>query len=83
MSFLAQAHAEYPWQVGRGCPDRAWILSPFDVWQANPHYRGPAVPHPEDAFEGYDDLPFYDPTVCYEAEWAQLAAQADREGGSK
>ena len=29
-------------------PERAWILSPFDSWEPNPHYRGPPVRHPED-----------------------------------
>ncbi len=29
--------------------DKAWILSPFDTWEANPYYNGPANPgHPED-----------------------------------
>jgi hypothetical protein len=27
--------------------DRAWLLHDFDVWVANPHYTGPAQPHPE------------------------------------
>ena len=26
----------------------AWILTPFDSWERNPHYVGPAMPHPED-----------------------------------
>lgn len=29
-------------------PDQAWILSDRDVWYANPYYKGPPVPHPED-----------------------------------
>ena len=48
MSWLAEAHAAYPWQEGRYYPDRAWLLSPFDVWMRNPFYSGPPVPHPED-----------------------------------
>lgn len=38
---------EYAWNAGQDCPDTAWLLHPFDVWVENPHYTGPAVPHPE------------------------------------
>ena len=27
--------------------DKAWLLSPRDVWYPNPHYVGKPVPHPE------------------------------------
>lgn len=26
---------------------RAWVLTSYDSWRANPFYTGPAVPHPE------------------------------------
>jgi hypothetical protein len=26
---------------------KAWLLHDWDVWVQNPHYAGPAVPHPE------------------------------------
>lgn len=35
--------------------DRAWVLTPFDTWEPNPHYRGPRVPHPESYEAQYDD----------------------------
>lgn len=44
----AEAMAEYAINAGRDQPDRAWILTPWDVWQKNPMYIGPPVPHPED-----------------------------------
>jgi hypothetical protein len=34
--------------VGAGRPDCAWLCSDYDTWVRNPHYVGPAVPHPED-----------------------------------
>ena len=42
-------------EAGAAEPDRAWILTDRDVWHANPYYTGPAVPHPEDDYDGYDD----------------------------
>lgn len=33
--------------AGQDNPERAWILSNFDTWHANPYYQGPAVDHPE------------------------------------
>jgi hypothetical protein len=38
-------------EIGSDSPEQAWILTNRDVWHANPFYKGPAVPHPED--EGY------------------------------
>ena len=35
-------------ELGAAHPERAWILTDRDVWHANPFYKGPAVPHPED-----------------------------------
>jgi hypothetical protein len=53
MSYLQEAVAEYARQHGAVETERAWILSPFDTWERNPSYRGPAVPHPED--DHYED----------------------------
>ena len=49
-----EAMNEYGANAGRENTERAWILTPYDVWVANPFYRGPAVPHPED--DRYYDL---------------------------
>lgn len=45
--WMCEAHDQYAAVHGEGHEERAWILSPYDVWVANPHYKGPAVPHPE------------------------------------
>ena len=34
---------------GADMPERPWILTPWDVWMANPHYQGPPIEHPEAA----------------------------------
>ena len=47
------ALAEYAYNAGQDDPGSAWILTPWDVWKANPHYSGPPVRHPED--DGFDD----------------------------
>lgn len=39
---------EWAWYVGTDTPDRPWLIHPGDAWVANPHYRGPAVRHPDD-----------------------------------
>lgn len=33
----------------------AWLLHDWDVWIANPHYRGPAQPHPDSEEEPVED----------------------------
>lgn len=52
------AMREYARNVGH--EDRhvesAWILTDYDVWVENPHYRGPAQPHPEDAIAMEEDF---------------------------
>jgi hypothetical protein len=50
-------------QIGCLYPDRAWINSDRDVWYANPYYKGPAQPHPEDdhAWEAIEAGHGYDP----------------------
>jgi len=42
-----EACKEYAYNYGSLHPDRAWILTDFDTWEPNPHYRGPRLPHPE------------------------------------
>lgn len=46
---------QYAWIYGQEERnlDRQWILSPYDTWERNPHYRGPDQGHPEDT--EYDD----------------------------
>jgi hypothetical protein len=45
-----EALAEYARNAGMDNPDRAWILTPWDIFVANPFYQGPAVRHPEDDY---------------------------------
>jgi len=49
------AMREYADWVGAESPDVPWILTDYDVWVPNPHYHGPAVPHPEEAVDYPDD----------------------------
>jgi hypothetical protein len=51
----AEADREFADAVGRDRPDQAWLLSDRDVWYANPFYQGPAVRHPEDDADDYED----------------------------
>jgi len=44
----SDAIREYVRVVGAESPDSPWIVSPYDTWERNPHYQGPAVPHPDD-----------------------------------
>lgn len=54
--WMAEAHQQYAGVYGEDRSEQAWILSPYDVWVANPHYQGPAVPHPESYdYEDWDD----------------------------
>ena len=56
MYFMPHAVREWAWVVGAEVPDRQWLLSDYDSWERNPHYRGPDQGHPEDCFyEGQDD----------------------------
>lgn len=54
-SLEQAADREYVENVGRDNRNLAWILSDRDVWYANPFYTGPAVPHPEDDYNCYND----------------------------
>lgn len=49
----SEARAEYAANAGRERVEQAWVLTPWDTWEANPFYRGPAVRHPE--ADDYDD----------------------------
>lgn len=49
-----EAAAEYARNAGSERPDCDWILTPFDVWMPNPHFRGVRGPHPE-CDDDYDD----------------------------
>lgn len=52
----SEARAEYARNAGADDPSRCWILTPWDTWEKNPHYRGPAVRHPEDdVYDGWMD----------------------------
>ena len=49
------AMLEYASEVGYERPDSAWILTPYDVWVANPFYSGPEVPHPESDYQSDEE----------------------------
>jgi hypothetical protein len=49
---MQESVTEWAYYAGTDRTDEAWLLHPCDVWVANPHYRGPAVCHPE--FGGED-----------------------------
>jgi len=46
----AEAMHEYAYNVGEydRYKDSQWILTDYDVWVINPHYRGRPQPHPEE-----------------------------------
>jgi hypothetical protein len=58
----ADAMREFAYNVGDydRYKDRQWILTDYDVWVQNPHYRGPPQLHPELAcgleFEEYEEI---------------------------
>jgi len=62
----SEAVAEYGRNAGAMFPDRAWLLHDWDVWVKNPHYVGPPVKHPEEAYsemmEGSEAPGFDDPS---------------------
>lgn len=43
----AEACQEYARNVGEDRPDQQWLLTNYDTWEKNPHYRGEGQPHPE------------------------------------
>lgn len=48
MSFQQEAVREWAWIVGAERPDQEYLLSNYDSWEKNPHYRGAPGRHPED-----------------------------------
>jgi len=46
----ADACREYAWNVGAQNPHRPWILTDYDTWEPNPHFKGDPGPHPEMAW---------------------------------
>ena len=55
MSFMQEAVREWAWVVGQDREDQQWILSDYDTWERNPHYRGPDQGHPEDCYYGDEE----------------------------
>lgn len=53
--WRSAAVSQFAADRGQFRPDQAWILSPYDTWEANPHYMGPVQPHPE---SGDPSVPF-------------------------
>lgn len=47
MATEYDAMKEYARNAGSERPEDAWILTPYDVWERNPFYCGPEIPHPE------------------------------------
>ena len=47
-NYLTQAVRQYAYVYVEEDTDSEWILSPFDTWERNPHYRGEPGRHPED-----------------------------------
>ena len=52
--YMSCAVAQYAAAHGAESPEVPWILSPFDTWERNPAYQGPAAPHPEEEYYDYD-----------------------------
>ena len=50
----ADAMLEYARNMGDQRPESAWLLTDYDVWVRNPHYRGPPQRHPEDDADAYE-----------------------------
>ena len=54
MNYIQESVRQCVWVVGQDRRDQQWILSDYDSWERNPHYRGPDQGHPE-----YDDYDVY------------------------
>lgn len=54
MSHVDDAIREWAWTVGKWPHNinSQWLLTDYDSWVKNPHYRGPDQTHSE----AYDDL---------------------------
>lgn len=51
--YMSAALHQFGCVYGAERPERAWILTPFDTWEANPYYQGPPVRHPEEDADGH------------------------------
>jgi len=65
VATVPDAIREFAWAVGyeKDNIGQAWLLSDYDTWTRNPHYRGPPVSHPEDE-DRFLDYPV-DPPNAY------------------
>lgn len=52
-STLAEWDRNEAAELGSARKDLAWIITGSDTVHANPHYQGPAVPHPIDVEQAY------------------------------
>lgn len=55
LATVSDAIREYGYNAGMENQEHAWLLTDYDVWVANPHYRGPPVRHPEDDDYGTEE----------------------------
>lgn len=55
---------EYARNVGFERQNQAWILSPFDTWERNPFYSGPAEPHPESYEDDGEEYGYCDEEIA-------------------
>ncbi len=55
LATYGMAFKEYARNYGMERPEQAWVLTPWDTWEANPCYQGPKVRHPEYDPEDYDE----------------------------
>ena len=73
---------EYTRNHGAARPQAAWVLSPFDTWEANPSFMGPRPPHPESDPEEidawYDANPVIAPPKTNEEIWDELCDKNER-----
>ena len=53
--YMNAALRQYAGAYGAEDADRAWISTPFDTWERNPHYVGLAMPHPEEDVYDLDE----------------------------
>ena len=53
---MREAVREWVWTVGQDRAEQQWVLSDYDTWERNPHYRGPDQGHPEDYCETKNEV---------------------------
>ena len=80
LATMSDAVKEYAFNVGAENPDRAWILSSYDTWEANPFYRGLPVPHPEwdDCIDDNFPIEGWFVTFAQAANYAKAKAVAEK-----